>query len=124
MGQIFNEVLHTIRSDALLVSWNIVSALSVILPLLCFWIARATPNNYGEGGEGGGDGNYNSNDYYYEQRRKYGYVDQYGNYVEPKRWWQFWKSDAIYREQGAEGQEGGNSGDYNNREAGAPWWCK
>jgi len=46
------------------------------------------------------------------------YYDEYGNYVGPTHWWQFWKSN--------------NNNNYNNNgedendndERGTPWWCE
>lgn len=120
MGRIFNDVWQRMSTDPFLLTWNAVSAASVILPLLIFWIARATYQNYDENGNNNNndqnDGGGSQDEYYY--RKKYGYYDEYGYWHEPKRWYQFWKSNNEYRDGG--GQGGSQDGQW----GGAPWWCK
>ncbi|KAL3909130.1 MAG: hypothetical protein SGARI_002753, partial [Bacillariaceae sp.] len=43
--------------------------------------------------------------------------DEYGNYVGPTHWWQFWKKSNNNYQNGEDG--GGNSGDEQDR---TPWW--
>jgi hypothetical protein len=93
-----------ILSSKFLIAWNVASVLSLLLPLLIFSIARARNN---------GDYDENENDNQDEQEN---YYDEYGNYVGPAHWWQFWKANNNnYNNDGQEEDDG---------DAGAPWWCK
>jgi hypothetical protein len=41
--------------------------------------------------------------------------DEYGNYVGPTHWWQFWKKSNNNNEQQQDGEQDQNL---------SPWWCK
>lgn len=88
-------------SDTFTTVWNGASVVTLFLPLLAFSSARLR-NEYDweqqQNGENSAWGDYNNPDNY----------DEYGHYVGPSHWWQFWKND----------QEG------HNDERRTPWWCK
>jgi hypothetical protein len=88
--------------DPLVLTWNVGSLVTVFLPLISFTIARLTNEedwNYEQ------EQNNNNN---YDNPENY---DEYGNYVGPTHWWQFWRRNSN------------GQGDGQN-EVRAPWWCK
>lgn len=88
-----------IRSDRFLLAWNLATLSVLLAPLIIFAIARA-----------GADGEEQ------QQQDQADYYDEYGNYVGPSHWWQFWKknnyNNNYNQDQGQNDQE----------EGGAPWW--
>ena len=104
-----------IASDTFLLAWNVTSVVTFLVPLFAFSVARlTTEQEYDENGNQNQD--YNENQYYSNQYQNPNNYDQYGNYVGPQHWWEFWK-----RNRGGEyEQEDGR----NDEERGAPWWCE
>ena len=104
-----------ITSDAFLMVWNISSAVTVLLPLLAFTVARlTTPQNWEEYQQQQQEQQNYNNQYQNDYQNPNNY-DQYGNYVGPTRWWQFWKwgrNGAYYYEEDQRSQD----------EYSAPWW--
>ncbi|KAG7368490.1 hypothetical protein IV203_031233 [Nitzschia inconspicua] len=97
-------------SDPFVLSWNVGSLVTVLLPLFIFMIARLTNQeewNYNQNQQQQGDANYNDNPYANPDN-----YDEYGNYVGPTHWWQFWKSSNN----GGDGENG------DRNEMRAPWW--
>jgi hypothetical protein len=89
-------------SDTFTMVWNGASIVTLFLPLVAFSVARLG-NDYDWEQQGGDNQNnvwsdYNNPDNY----------DEYGKYIGPDHWWQFWKKDG-------EGQNNDNR---------TPWWCK
>ena len=103
-----------IASDTFLLAWNVTSVVTFLVPLFAFSVARlTTEQEYDENGNQNQD--YNENQYSNQYQNPNNY-DQYGNYVGPQHWWEFWK-----RNRGGEyEQEDGR----NDEERGAPWWCE
>ena len=101
-------------SDPFILTWNIGTTVTLLLPLLIFTVARLTNQEEYNNGEQNGEQDYYDNNPYNNPEN----YDEYGNYVGPTHWWQFWKrSNNNYQN----GEGGGNSGDEQNR---TPWWCK
>ena len=102
---ILKTTFARISADTFLLAWNVASIVTFLLPLLAFTVGRLT-TRYDE------DGNAQNEDYYnpYENENNY---DEYGNYIGPQHWWEFWKD-----------HRNGEQNNDNNDEAGAPWWCK
>lgn len=103
--------LARIASDTFLLAWNVSSAVTFVVPLFAFSVARLTSDQeYDENQNNNNNynNNYNNGDDKYQNPDNY---DQYGNYVGPTYWWQFWKSNSNYE------QEEGSNDEY-----GAPWW--
>jgi len=101
-----------IASDSFLLTWNVSSAVTFLLPLFSFAVARLTSQQeYDENGNQQQDGNANDQ-YYSNPYQNPNNYDQYGNYVGPQHWWEFWK-----RNRGGEYENGSN-----DEERGAPWW--
>lgn len=99
-----------IASDTFLLTWNVSSAVTFVLPLFAFSVARLTSEQEYDENENNDN---NENDYYDNPYQNPNNYDQYGNYIGPTRWWQFWKRN--------------NNGQYeqeenSNDERGAPWW--
>jgi len=90
-----------ILSSKFLIVWNIASAMSLLLPILIFTIARMRNN---------GDENQDDN----QDQEQENYYDEYGNYVGPTHWWQFWKSSNNNYDNDGQQED--------DREAGVPWW--
>jgi hypothetical protein len=95
--------------DPFLLSWNVGSLVTIFLPLLIFTIARLTNKedwNYNDQQqEQDNNNNYNNNPYANPEN-----YDEYGYYVGPTHWWQFWKKNNN-------GEGGGEN------ELRTPWWC-
>jgi hypothetical protein len=100
--------------DPLVVNWNLGSFVTVFFPLISFTVARLTNKE---------DWNYDGQQQQQQQQQQQNYdnnyydenpedYDEYGNYVGPTHWWQFWKMNKN--------SEGGGGGDVTR----APWWCK
>ena len=99
-------------SDSFLLVWNVASVVTFLLPLMAFSIARLTSDQ--DGNENQGD-DQNEN-YYNNNYQNPDNYDEYGNYVGPTHWWEFWKSNNNGQNDGQEEND--------NDERGAPWWCK
>lgn len=101
--------LARMSSDSFLLAWNVSSAVTFLFPLFAFSVARLTSESEWNQNE-----NQNNDENYYEDpyQNPENY-DEYGNYVGPTPWWQFWKRNNNYQEQGEQGS---------NDERGAPWW--
>jgi hypothetical protein len=93
-----NSKMQLLLADRFLFAFNLSSVGNVVLPLLVFGLARLTTND-------GEDDDQQENENQY---------DEYGNYNGQSRWWQFWKSNNNYNE----------NGDQSEDEQGSPWWCK
>jgi hypothetical protein len=93
--------LAQLKSDRLLLLWNLAAIVVTVFPLMVFTVARSSYSN-GEEDEA--------------ENEAQGYYDEYGYWVEYQQshWWQFWKSSNN-------GEEDQGS---NDNEAGVPWWCK
>ena len=105
--------LASVASDAFLLTWNVSSIVTFLFPLFAFTVDRLT--SYQENDENGEQNQENEN-YYSNPYQNPNNYDQYGNYVGPQHWWEFWK-----RNRGGEYEEGNND---ENEERGAPWWCE
>lgn len=102
-------------SDTFLLAWNVSSAVTFLLPLFAFTVARLTSQQeYDENGNQNQNGEQNQNQYYSNPYQNPNNYDQYGNYVGPQHWWEFWK-----RNRGGEYEQNDGS---NDEERGAPWW--
>lgn len=103
-----------IVSDTFLLTWNVASAVTFLLPLFAFTVARLT--NEQEWDENEQQNNDQNNYYYSNPYQNPDNYDQYGYYVGPQHWWEFWKRNAgrKYQEQGSNDE----------REFGTPWWCE
>jgi len=99
-----------IVSDTFLLAWNVSSAVTFLLPLFAFSVARLTSESEEDYND---NQNNNENNYYDNNYQNPNNYDQYGNYVGPTHWWQFWK-----RNNNGQYEQEENSGD----EYGAPWW--
>jgi hypothetical protein len=105
--------------DPFVLTWNVSAIVTILLPLLAFTTARLTnqedwynyQQNQNQNGEENGQNN-NYNDPYANPEN----YDEYGNYVGPTHWWQFWKKNN--RNNNNEG--GGEQREYDR----TPWWCK
>ena len=108
MAAVVKAALARMTSDSFLLAWNVSSAVTFLFPLLAFSVARLTS-------EQEYDQNQNNEENYYDNpyQNPENY-DEYGNYVGPTPWWQFWK--RSYNGQYDE--------DRSNDERGAPWWCE
>lgn len=98
-------------SDTFTLAWNAGAVVTLLIPLLAFTGARLS-NSY-DWEQGGGE---NQNGGYWSDYNNPDNYDEYGQYVGPSHWWQFWKGAG----------EGGD-GDNNNNDNGerrSPWWCK
>lgn len=104
---IIKTTFARISSDKFLLFWNVASLVTFFLPLISFTVDRLTPR-YDD------DGNQVQNEDYYNPYENENNYDQYGNYIGPQHWWEFWKD---HRNADA-------NNDANDNEAGAPWWCK
>jgi hypothetical protein len=102
--------LARIASDTFLLAWNVSSAVTFVLPLFAFTVARLTSDQEYDDDQ---NNNNNNNNYYGDDYQNPDNYDQYGNYVGPTRWWQFWKSNNNYEQE-----------ENSNDEYGTPWWCK
>jgi hypothetical protein len=96
-----NKMLSRLCSDTFTMVWNGASVVTLFLPLMAFTIARLS-NEYDWEQQGGE----NQNSFWSDYNNPDNY-DEYGRYVGPAHWWQFWKND----------QE-------NNGDGRTPWWCK
>lgn len=96
--------LARIKSDTFLLVWNVASIVTFILPLLSFSVARLTSE---------GDEDQNNENQYQSNYDNPDYYDEYGVYIGPTHWWQFWKKNNN------NGQDGDEDRDEN---FGAPWW--
>lgn len=110
-------------ADSFLLTWNILSVASFIVPFFIFVIGRATSDRWMQNWENrqnqnNNDGQ-NGNNYGGEYNNQYGEYsswnnpecyDEYGYYHGPTHWWQFWKK-CNYGE-----------GEDRNEERAAPWW--
>lgn len=96
-----------IASDSFLITWNIASAGTFLLPLIAFTVGRVT--NQAEENQNQDN---NNNNQYQNNYNNPDYYDEYGNYVGPTPWWQFWKSNGYYEEED----------ERSNDENGTPWW--
>jgi hypothetical protein len=104
--------VRLLMADPFILTWNVATLVTLLMPLMSFTISRLTNEEYwGQQGQGGNDQNNYQNPY--ENPENY---DEYGNYVGPTHWWQFWKSNNR-------GNDGGGE-DGNNGEFLTPWWCK
>ena len=119
--------LNINMSDPFVLSWNISTLVTLLLPLLAFTTARLTnqeewynqQNQNQDNGEQNDQNGQNYNDNPYANPDNY---DQYGNFVGPTHWWQFWKKNNSRNNYNGEGGEGGEG---NDREWDrTPWWCK
>ena len=102
-----------IVSDTFLLTWNVASAVTFLLPLFAFTVARLTSEQeYDE------NQNYdqNNNNYYSDPYQNPNNYDQYGNYVGPTHWWEFWKRNN--------GNQYYEEDQRSNDENVAPWWCE
>lgn len=104
---IIKTTFARISSDKFLLFWNVASLVTFFLPLISFTVDRLTPR-YDD------DGNQVQNEDYYNPYENENNYDQYGNYIGPQHWWEFWKDH----------RNGDANNDANDDEAGAPWWCK
>lgn len=108
MAEVVKAAIARMTSDSFLLAWNVSSAVTFLFPLLAFSVARLTSEREWNQNE-----NQNQDENYYDDpyQNPENY-DEYGNYVGPTPWWQFWKSsnNGQYEEEGS------------NDERGAPWW--
>ena len=104
---IIKTTFARISADTFLLAWNVASLVTFLLPLLSFTVDRLTPRY-------DNDGNQVQNEDYYDPYENPNNYDQYGNYVGPQHWWEFWKDN----------RNGDQNDNNDNDEVGAPWWCK
>jgi len=100
-------MLSKLTSDTFILIWNVACIVTFLLPFISFVIGRLTndgqqQNENDDNNDNNNNNNYNNPDYY----------DEYGNYVGPTHWWQFWKRSNTNN-----GQD-----DNNNDEKTSPWW--
>lgn len=115
------EQFERIKADKFLLTWNIVNLFVILGPLIVFGVARRGAENYNYG-----NNNNNNNNNYQENwngQNEYRY-DQYGNFLGQKHWWQFWKRNNHYNQNGVSYYQEQNQGGQQENGFGAPWWCK
>jgi hypothetical protein len=104
-------------SDPMILSWNVGSLVTILLPLFTFMVARLTnEEEWNYNNNNNNEQNQNGENYYDNPYANPDNYDEYGNYVGPTHWWQFWKKNNNNNNNG----EGGGDGN----EMRAPWWCK
>lgn len=107
-------IYNTIKSDTFLLVWNIASVVTFVLPLFAFSVARLTGDR--DWNEGQDD---NENNQYQNNYEDPDYYDEYGNYIGPNHWWEFWKTKNNNNNNDNNGDDGGEENRY---EFTAPWW--
>mmetsp|Transcript_15945 Transcript_15945/g.36786 ORF Transcript_15945/g.36786 Transcript_15945/m.36786 type:complete len:262 (-) Transcript_15945:213-998(-) len=100
-----------IKSDTFLLVWNIASVVTFVLPLFAFSVARLTSDR-----DWNEDQNDNDNNQYQNNYENPDYYDEYGNYIGPNHWWEFWKKNNNNDNDGDDGD------DENGYEFRTPWW--
>lgn len=101
--------LAAIKSDTFLLVWNLSSAITFVLPLFAFTVARLTSEQDYDQSEDNDENNYYDNPYQNPDN-----YDEYGNYVGPTHWWQFWKRNNN--------NQYNDDGNNSNDERMSPWW--
>jgi hypothetical protein len=113
--------MQALAADSFILIWNVGMLVTLLLPLTAFTISRLTNkeewnynnNNNNNNGEQQGNNYYNDNPYANPDN-----YDEYGNYVGPTHWWQFWKKNNNQNN----GEGGGEQGE--GQQFRAPWWCE
>ena len=112
-------------SDPFTLIFNVGMMISLGLPMLAYTVARLTNEQYWQEQQ---NEEQNQEQDYQEQYYRQNY-DQYGNYVGPTHWWQFWKKNNNNNNNGyyyGEEQQQQQQEEQNDREnqIRSPWWCK
>lgn len=107
-----SQLLSKIASDTFLLAWNVSSLVTFLLPLFAFTVDRLSSNQEWDENQDQNQDYDNNNNYYSNPYQNPNNYDQYGNYVGPQHWWEFWK-----RNRGGEYDE-----ERSNEERMAPWW--
>mmetsp|Transcript_39063 Transcript_39063/g.94473 ORF Transcript_39063/g.94473 Transcript_39063/m.94473 type:complete len:273 (+) Transcript_39063:311-1129(+) len=105
-------------SDPFTLIFNVGMMISLGLPMLAYMIARLTNEQYQQ--EQQNQQEQNQEDYqqqYYQQN-----YDQYGNYVGPTHWWQFWKKNNNGYYYGEDQQQQQEEQNDRENEIRSPWW--
>jgi len=95
-------MMQRLTSDTFILVWNVACIVTFLLPFMSFVVGRLTNDGQQQNENNDDNNNYNNPDYY----------DEYGYYVGPTHWWQFWKRSNTNNEQN----------DNDNDEESTPWW--
>jgi len=111
MASAIKETIARMSSDSFLIIWNVSSAVTLLVPLFAFTVARLMSDQEYDENE---NENNDDDDYYDDPYQNPDNYDEYGNYVGPTPWWKFWQKS--YNGQYEEDENGSND------EFSAPWW--